>query len=125
MYTGKQVVIYTRIWNDATKRYEFYAVDHDGSLVRCYDTGDNIEWIGSQVNTAAVELHRVPERDGTPNYYYELQNAQYRQVYRAAGHGRQILSDSAIGINLNGRRYGENYTTIIAWDDNTTTTTWA
>jgi fibro-slime domain-containing protein len=27
------------------------------------------------------------------------------------------MSDSTIGINLNGRRFGSNYTTIIAWDD--------
>ena len=31
--------------------------------------------------------------------------------------GDQVLSDDTIGINLNGRRYGYDYTTIIAWDD--------
>ena len=55
--------------------------------------------------------------DGTPNYYYELQNDQYGKYIAPQMSGDQILSDSTIGINLNGRRYGESYTTIIAWDD--------
>ena len=115
--TGKQVVIYTRIWNDDTKRYEFYAVDHDGSLVRCYDTGNNIEWIGSQVNTALWEFTEYTNTDGTPNYYYELENVQYHSYIAPQITGGQVLSDHTLGINLNGRRYGENYSTIIAWDD--------
>ena len=31
--------------------------------------------------------------------------------------GGQILSDDTLGINLQGRKYGKNYTTIVAWDD--------
>lgn len=31
--------------------------------------------------------------------------------------GGQILSDNTIGINLNGRKNGEYYTPILAWDD--------
>ncbi len=114
---GQQVVIYTRIWNDTVKRYEFYAVDHDGTLVRCYDTGDNIEWIGTQVNTALWEFTEYKNSDGTLNYYYELQNTQYGNYIAPQVSGGQTMSGNTIGINLNGRRYGENYTTIIAWDD--------
>ena len=117
LYDGQKVIVYTRIWNDTTKRYEFYAVDHDGSLVRCYDTGDNIEWIGSQVNTALWDFTEYFNTDGTPNYYYELQNDQYKNYIAPQVTGGQILSNKTIGINLNGRRYGENYSTIIAWDD--------
>ena len=112
-----QIIIYTRIWNDTTKRYEFYAVDHDGSLIRCYDTGDNIEWIGTKVNTALWNFTEYHNLDGTPNYYYELQNNQYQNYISPQLNGNQILSDTTIGLNLNGRRYGENYTTIIAWDE--------
>ena len=114
---GQQVVIYTRVWNDTTKRYEFFAVDHDGSLARCYDTGDGIEWIGSQVNTALWGFTEYTDGDGTPNHYYELQNVQYGDCIAPQLTDGQILSPSAIGINLNGRRQGQNYTTIIAWDD--------
>ena len=31
----KQVIIYTRVWNDTKKKYEFFAIDHDGSLIPC------------------------------------------------------------------------------------------
>ena len=118
VYNGQQLIIYTRIWNDTTKKYEFYAVDHDGSLIRCYDTGDNIEWVGSNVNTALWDFTVYYGSDGTENYYYELQNTQYGDYIAPQMTGGQILSDSTIGINLNGRRNGEAYTTIMAWDDN-------
>ena len=112
---GQQVVLYTRIWNDTTKRYEFYAVDHNGSLVRCYDTGDNVEWIGSRVNTALWRFTEHTGLDGKPNWYYDLQNVQYGNFIAPQITGAQILSDGPLGINLNGRRYGENYTTVVAW----------
>ena len=114
---GKDYVIYTRVWNNETKRYEFYAVNHDGALIRCYDVGDNIEWLGSNVNTAEWEFteHRNP--DGTLNYYYDLQNTQYNEYLAPQVTDGKILFDKPVGINLNGRRYGESYTTIIAWDE--------
>ncbi|MBE6041329.1 MAG: hypothetical protein E7220_02265, partial [Clostridiales bacterium] len=117
VYNGQQVVLYTRIWNDTTKKYEFYVVDYNGSLARCYDTGDGIEWIGSSVNTALWEFTEYTNPDGTVNHYYELQNTQYGDYIAPQVTGNRILSDDTIGVNLNGRRYGENYTTIIAWDD--------
>ena len=117
VYNGQQVVIYTRIWNEAQKKYEFYAIDHDGSLIRCYDTGDGIEWIGSQVNTALWEFTEYTGSDGLPSFYYELQNTQYGNYLAPQVTGGQTMSDSTIGVNLNGRRNGENFTTIVAWDD--------
>ena len=119
----KQVVIYTRIWNDTTKRYEFYAVDHDGSLIRCYDTGDGIEWVGTKVNTALWTFTEGKNADDTPSYYYWLQNTQYGNYLvpqAASGDVSYETSESQdfnASVNLNGRRYGENFTTIIAWDD--------
>ncbi|MBQ2656468.1 MAG: LPXTG cell wall anchor domain-containing protein [Erysipelotrichaceae bacterium] len=117
VYDKQQVVIYTRIWNDKTKKYEFYVVDHDGTLVLCSDVGDGIEWIGAKINTALWEFTEYTNSDGTPNYYYELKNVQYGNYIAPQQSGSQIMSDSTIGINMNGRRYGENYSTIIAWDD--------
>ncbi len=111
-----QVVIYTRVWNETTKKYEFYAVDHDGSLIRVYDSGDLINWVGNQVNSALWAFTEYTNPDGTPNYYYELQNTAYPNTYlvpRAEG----IISNQPVGINLNGRRDGFDYTTILAWDD--------
>ena len=114
---GKQLVMYTRIWNENTLEYEFYLVDYDGTLVRCYASGDVVQWVGSQVNTALWNLTEYHNADGTPNYYYELQNAYSGQYVAPQLKGGQILSNKKIGINLNGRRYGDDYTTVIAWDD--------
>ena len=117
MPNGAQVIIYTRVWNQELKKYEFFAVDHDGSLIRCYDTGDGIEWIGTKVNTALWDFTEYYNSDGTENYYYELQNTQYGNYIAPQRSSGVLFADKPVGINLNGRRYGENYTTIIAWDD--------
>ena len=117
VYDGQQVVLYTRVWNGKTNQYEFYAVDFDGKLVRCYDTGDAIEWIGTQVNTALWDFVEYKNADGTPNDYYELMNVQYGDCLAPQLSGARIFSDDPVGINLNGRRFGDSFTTIVAWDD--------
>ena len=48
---GSRVIIYTRIWDDIHKEYDFYALDHDGSLVPVYENGDTIQWVGDRLNT--------------------------------------------------------------------------
>ncbi|MBR0377357.1 MAG: hypothetical protein IJI04_02940 [Lachnospiraceae bacterium] len=111
-----KVVIYTRVWNETTKKYEFYAVDHDGSLIRVYDSGDQINWVGNQVNSALWEFTEYTNPDGTPSYYYELENTAYAGTYLAP-QSEGIISDQPIGINLNGRREGFDYSSIVAWDD--------
>lgn len=117
---GTEVVLYTRVWNEAIARYEFYVVDYDGTLQRCYDVGDAIEWIGNRRNSARWVFTEHRE-SGAPNYYYELRNAEYGDyiapLLKDSQGNPQIVSSSPPGINLNGRRYGYDYTTIIAWDD--------
>ena len=115
---GARVIIYTRVWNETKKRYEFFALGHDGTLVPCYESGDSIEWIGTAVNTLLWNFTEYYYEGTTdPNYYYELYN-QYSQKYIAPQiKDGQLLSDAPIGININGRRYGDYYSTIIAWDD--------
>ena len=118
VHNGSQVVVYTRVWNDTAKQYEFYAINHDGSLVHCYDEGGTIRWIGAQVNTMLWDFTEYYYWNSTsPNYYYELQNTYSGKYIAPQYHTGQILSDNTIGINLNGRRYGDYYTTILAWDD--------
>ena len=115
---GSRIIVYTRVWNETTLKYEFYAIDQDGSLVRCYESGDSIEWVGGRLNSMLwnfVEYYWEGTND--PNYYYELFN-QYSYTFIAPKKSNnQILSDSTIGINLNGRRNGMYYTPIVAWDD--------
>ncbi len=114
---GDQVVIYTRIWNSNTKRYDYYAIDYDGMLVKAYDNGDTISWVGSKVNTMIWDFTEYHYDDGSPNFYYELQNAYSGKYIAPQVSGDGFLSDNTIGINLNGRRNEEYYTTVLAWDD--------
>ena len=115
---GSKIIVYTRKWNPTRMRYDFYAVDHDGSLVLCFESGDTIQWIGNRVNTKLwnfVEYYWEGTTD--PNYYYELYN-EYSQKYIAPQvTGGQTLSSNKIGINLDGRKKGYFYSTVTAWDE--------
>ena len=115
---GSKVVIYYRMWNESTKKYDFYALDHDGSLVYLYDEGDTLRWTGSQINSLLWDFTEYYYWfTNIPNGYYELQN-EYSGKYLAPQiNGGQILSDSPVGINLTGRRHGEVDSTILAWDN--------
>ena len=119
VYNGQTVVVYTRIWNEEKKKYDFYAIDHEGDLVYCYETGDHIMWTGARVNTMLWQFTEYYYEGTTdPNFYYELQNT-YSGKYIAPkiSGGIQTLSDNTIGINLEGRRNGEYSSNIVAWDD--------
>lgn len=115
---GSRVIVYTRSWNEEKLRYDYYAISSDGTLVPVYENGGSIEWISGQINTLLwnfVEYYWEGTND--PNFYYELYN-QYSEKYIAPQvTGGQILSDSTIGINMNGRRDGRYYSTILAWDE--------
>ncbi len=111
-----RIIVYTRVWNETTRKYEFYAVEHDGSLIRVYDSGDMINWTGNKVNSALWEFTEYTNADGTPNYYYELQNTAYHGTYLVP-QSDGIIADHTVGINMNGRREGFDYTSIVAWDD--------
>ena len=111
-----KVIVYTRVWNETTKKYEFYALDHNGSLIRVYDSGDQINWVGNQVNSALWEFTEYTNNDGTPTYFYELENTAYAGTYLAP-QSDGIISHQTVGINLNGRRDGFDYTSVVAWDD--------
>ena len=114
---GHQVIVYTRIWNDTTKSYEFYAVDHDGTLYPCYERGDNIMWIGNQFNTLLWDFTEYHNDDGKPNNFYELKN-HYSEKYLAPKFGAEsVISNDKIGLNLPGRKDEEYYSDILAWDE--------
>ena len=115
---GDQVVIYTRVWNETNKKYDFYIVNHNGKLIPAYDEGDTIRWEGSSINTALWDFteYYYPGTT-TPNYYYELQNVYSHKYLAPQIQDGQILSNHTIGVNLNGRRWNDYYTTIMAWDD--------
>ena len=115
---GSRVIVYTRKWNEEAKRYDFYAIDHDGSLVRCYESGDSIEWVGGKVNSLLWNFTEYYwEGTGEPNYYYDLKNPYSGKFLAPRLESEDILSDTPIGVNMEGRRYGDYYSTIVAWDD--------
>ena len=116
---GSRVIVYTRNWNEEKLKYEYYAIDSDGSLVQVFESGDSIEWVGGQINTllwSFVEYYWEGTTD--PNYYYELYNQYSEQFIVPQVADNQILSDETVGLILNGRRNGQYYSTIQAWDEN-------
>ena len=114
---GTKLIIYFRRWNDQTDSYEFYAIDHNGSFHRVYECGDNIMWIENVLDSIQWEFTEYYWEGTTdPNYYYELYNP-YSDKYIAPQINGQVLSENKIGINLEGRRIGEYYTEISAWDE--------
>lgn len=115
---GTQIIVYTRVWNESEKRYDFYAMDHLGRLVPCYESGDSIMWMGSQINTLLWDFTDYQYPDGTSTGYYELYNPYSRKNLVPMKDGK-ILSNEPVGINLRGRveGYEEYYTRIVSWDD--------
>ena len=124
--SGEQVIVYTRRWeyDSALGRYgyKYYAVDHDGNLVQCYESGDYLQWTDNLINTLLWDFTIYYNEGSTSgkeneNHYYELYN-EYSQKYIAPQiTGGQILSDSKIGIQLDGRKHDRYYSSIVAWDD--------
>ena len=120
---GEQVIVYTRRWNDSESKYEYYAIDHDGSLILCYESGDYLQWTETMINSLLWDFTIYYWENTTPglkeneNGYYELYN-EYSQKYIAPQiSGGQYLSDEKIGIQLSGRNNNRYYSSIIAWDD--------
>lgn len=115
----EEVVLYTRKWNGAN--YDFYIVDYDGSLIRCYDEGDVVKWAGSQYQTAVWTLTEHTRADGqgnpVPNGYYELRNTYSGRYIQPMLGEDTPFSDQEAFLNLDGRYYQEEYTKIRCWDD--------
>lgn len=117
---GDPVILYTRIWNDNDHRYDYYVVDYDGKLVKAYESGDTISWVGSQVNTMLWDFkEHYYDGTSTPNGYYDLSNLYSGKFIapKTSNGTETFFADSPYGVNLNGRGNGDYYTTILAWDD--------
>lgn len=115
---GQKVIVYIRVWNEEELRYDIYAVDRDGSLYPCYASGGKIMWLGD--DTGSLEWEFTEYLDAVtkqPNYYYELYNPYSEKYLAPQLTGNQVLSENTIGINMPGRRNGDFYSEIIAWDN--------
>ena len=115
---GKQIIVYTRVWNPDKPGYDFYIVDHAGRLFPAYEVGDNIEWYSLRVENLLWDFKEYYfEGTDTLNYYYDLQNTYSDKYFAPQIDNGQVLSANKKGINLNGRKDGNYSTTILAWDD--------
>lgn len=117
---GDQVIVYTRVWNNDQKEYEYYAIDYDGSLKRIYPSGNKLVWLDNAVNTLMWEFTVYHYDDGRENGYYELKNTDsdlYIAPQKAKNGQENILQGGTLGIQLPGRTNGEYYSDIIAWDE--------
>ena len=115
---GQEVIIYVRIWNERDLRYDMYAVDRNGGLYPCYANGGKIMWLGDQTESLKwtfTEYYDAVTKE--PNFYYELFNSYSEKYLAPQLTGNQVLSDNTIGINMPGRRNGDFYSNIIAWDN--------
>ena len=115
---GQEVIVYMRLWNERDLRYDMYAVDRNGGLYPCYANGGKIMWLGDQTESLKwtfTEYYDVVTKE--PNFYYELYNAYSEKYLAPQMTGDQVLSDDPIGINMPGRRNGDFYSEIIAWDN--------
>ncbi|MBQ7534630.1 MAG: hypothetical protein IJT43_03325 [Stomatobaculum sp.] len=120
----QRIIIYTRAWNGS--KYDYFALDGEGNLVPCIESGDKIEWVGPTLNEMQWIFNEYGEYDDegnfVPNYYYDLQN-EYTGLWLAplleieGKQDAQILSYKKVGLNLPGRRNGQYYTPFLAWDE--------
>ena len=102
-YNGAELIVYTRLWDDETKKYEYYAIDHNGTLRQVFAYGDKIMWLDDSMNTLlwkfTVHYNSVKTENGyvkTENGYYELRNTHSDKYLAPQLTGNQILSDNKI-----------------------------
>lgn len=119
---GSQVIVYTRRWEkdpvSGKYEYKYYAINHDGSLLPCFESGDYLQWTDNMINTLLWDFG-IYYWEGTDdeNGYYELFNEYSEKYITPRTSTGEVLSDEPIGIQLEGRTHGRYYSTIIAWDD--------
>ena len=114
---GEKVIIYTRVWNTEKLEYDIYAVDSDGSLYPCYASGGKILWLGDGTGSLEWEFTEyIDEVSKKPNYFYELYNS-YSEKFITPKRNALPVAENKIGINMQGRRNGDFYSAITAWDN--------
>lgn len=133
---GQSVIIYNKIWNKDTRKYDYYAVAGDGTLSPVYDVSDTIYWRHDSSLEWKLIVYYQTERDangipvtdeyGNPVYvldehgekiesgYYEFYN-EVTGKYLAPQSG-SWSADEPFGVNLEGRQNGQYASTIESWD---------
>ena len=116
-------VIYTRAWNG--HGYSYFALNGEGHLVPCVESGDSIEWIGGNINDMVWWFTEYTDDKGGPTNYYELfsqsANGGNGAFLAPLVSNGQILSNDVIGLMMPGRVNGQYYSPILTWDANSYT----
>ena len=121
-------LIYQNAYNPQSGKYEDFAIDGNGNLVKVYDNGDKIEYRGPEDEGGTVrdellwQFTICTDSEGQPNGYYVLQNYATKNVLDPAD-GRLVgpfESLSTSGIRLRGRENNGYTSTMEKWngDDN-------
>lgn len=110
---GQTVVVYQKVWNETTATYDYYAVDGAGDLVRVYQSGNAVYWLGDP----SIEWDLTDLGSG----YYELRNAVTGLVLAPQNTG-SVHDAINWGINLPGKQEGTYASLIGAWDTGANTT---
>ena len=114
---GDTIIIYTRIWNKTTKKYDIYAVDYNGTLYPCYASGGKILWVGDGSGSLEWKFTEYYDKvTKEPNNYYELYNPYSQKFIAPQIIPNQVLSSGKLGIHIPRRRKGAYYSEITAWD---------
>ena len=111
---GKYVIIYTRSWNGSG--YDYFAVNGEGKLIPCHENGNVIEWVGSSQDDMLWKYIEYKDEKGNVTHYYDLYNEATRNWLAPQLTPEQHLAEDPVGLIMSGRRYGEYYTPILAWD---------
>ena len=117
-----KVVVYTRIWDKDSLKYNYYAIDCDGTLHPCYESGNSIFWLGDQINTFEWDFTAFYYDDGvTENGYYKLYNPSSElYILPQLKDDQTLTADKSAeenGMILDGRKNGDAYSTVYAWDN--------
>lgn len=110
---GQELVIYRRVYNEATGKYEIYVVDGNGKLVYAYDEGDVVAYRAEDSAIWKATVHTSASTDQPSGYYDFLNEATGNYLAPQCG---SILSDGRLGVVLHGREQGKSNSTIEGWD---------
>ncbi len=111
MTDGAMVVVYSKIWDSDSQSYVNYAINGNGELVKVWESGGVVQWMDYEDTSLYWQFIQYDDTG-----YYEFYNP-VTGMYLAPQNG-QLLSNSPIGVTLNGRQNGEYSSTLVAWDSN-------
>lgn len=119
-YPGKvltDVIFFATEYNESEYNYDYYAVTHDGGLVKVTDLGSEIMW--KDPRDIKWDLIVYTGTDAAPTGYYELayKDSEGNSHFLAPQlNTDSLLQGETLGLQFAGVTAGTHGTTIEAWD---------